>query len=61
MIQILESRSSDSFDTDILTSSESKYQLASESSDPPDIKIGCQDFGCNTINVLTKGCKTINV
>ena len=35
LIWIIESQSSDSFDIDILTSSESNYRSASESSDIP--------------------------
>ena len=60
-IRILEARSSDSSDNDILTSSESNYWCACESSDSPNIKLGYRDSCCNTINVLTKGHKTINV
>lgn len=44
-----------------LTLSGSNYQFASESSNSPDIKTGCQDSCCNTKNVLTKSHKTINI
>ena len=61
LIQILKSRSSNpssSSDNDILNSS---YHSTNETFDSPNIKIGCRDSCCNTINVLPKGRKTINV
>ncbi|KAL0000481.1 hypothetical protein SO802_014262 [Lithocarpus litseifolius] len=57
LIRILDSNtSSDSFDDD-LSSSDSCYHSADESSDSPNIKLGCRDSCCNTIhsvNTLTK-------
>ena len=64
MIRILESRSSDpsfSSDNDILSSTDSSYHSTDETSDSPNIKIGCRDSCYNTINVLPEGRKTINV
>ena len=64
LFQILESRSSTSFDSseeDFLSSFDFGYHSNSETSDSPNIKIGCRDSCCNTINVLSKGRKTINV
>ena len=43
---------------DFSSSSNSCYQSADDSSDSPNIKIGCKDFCCNVINfinTLTKG------
>ena len=55
---IIESNnSSDSLEEDFSSSSDSCYQSADESSDSPNIKIGCRDSCCNVIknvNVLTK-------
>ncbi|KAL0006049.1 hypothetical protein SO802_013610 [Lithocarpus litseifolius] len=57
LIRILESNnSSDSLEDD-LSSSDSCYHSADESSDSPNIKLGCRDSCCNTItsiNTLTK-------
>ena len=64
LIRILKSWSfnpSSSSDNDILSSTDSSYHSTNETSDSPNIKIGCRDSCCNTINVLTKGRKTINV
>ena len=55
---ILESNnSSDSLEEDFFSSSDSCYQFADDSSDSPNVKIGCRDSCCNVIkfvNVLTK-------
>ena len=43
---------------DFSSSSDSCYQSANETSDSPNVKIGCRDSCCNVIkyvNVLTKG------
>ena len=52
MIRILESRSSDSSsssDNDILSSTDSSYHSTDETSDSPNIKIGCRDSCYNKI------------
>ena len=57
LMRILESRSSNSSNSsenDILYSTDSGYHSNSETSDSPNIKIGCRDSCCNTINVLSK-------
>ena len=55
---ILESNnSSDSLEDDFSSSSDSCYQYVDDSSDSPNVKIGCRDSCCNVIkivNVLTK-------
>ena len=55
---ILESNnSSDSLEDDFSSSSDFCYQSADDSSDSPNVKIGCRDSCCNVIksvNVLTK-------
>ena len=59
LFKILESNNSfDSLEDDFFSSSNSCYQSADDSSDSPNIKIGCRDFCCNVINsdnTLTKG------
>ena len=59
MFRILESNNlSDSLEDDFSSSSDSCYQTADDSSDSPNIKIGCRDSCCNVINfinTLTKG------
>ena len=59
LFKILESHnSSDSLEDDFSSSSDSCYQSADDSSDSPNIKIGCRDSCCNVIkfvNTLTKG------
>ena len=59
LFKILESNnSSDSLEDDFSSSSTSCYQSVDDSSDSPNIKIGCRDFYCNVINfvnTLTKG------
>ena len=59
MFRILESNNSfDSLEYDFSSSSDSCYQSANDSSDSPNIKIGCRDSCCNVINsvnTLTKG------
>ena len=59
LFRILESNnSSDSLEDDFFSSSDSCYQSADDSSDSPNIKIGCKDSCCNVIksvNTLTKG------
>ena len=59
LFKILESNnSSDSLEDDFSSSSNSCYQSANDSSDSPNIKIGCRDSCCNVINsanTLTKG------
>ena len=59
LFKILESNnSSDSLEDDFSSSSDSYYQFADDSSDSPNIKIGCRDSCCNVINsvnTLTKG------
>ena len=58
LFRILESNnSSNSLEEDFSSSSDSRYQSADESSDSPNMKIGCRDSCCNVIksvNVLTK-------
>ena len=56
LFKILESNnSSDSLEDDFSSSSNSCYQSADDSSDSPNIKIGCRDSCCNSISTLTKG------
>ena len=59
LFRILESNnSSDSLEDDFSSSSNSCYQSVDDSSDSPNIKIGCRDSCCNVINsvnTLTKG------
>ena len=59
LFRILESNnSSDSLEDNYSSSSDSCYQSADDSSDSPNIKIGCRDSCCNVINfvnTLTKG------
>ena len=50
----------DSCEEDFSSSSYSDYQ-STETSDLPNIKIGCRDSCCNTVNVLSKTNKAINV
>ena len=53
MFRILESNnSSDSLEDDFSSSSNSCYQSADDSSDSPNIKIGCRDSCCNVINSI---------
>ena len=55
LFRILESNnSSDSLEDDFSSSSDSCYHSADDSSDSPNIKIGCRDSCCNVINALTK-------
>ena len=58
LFRILESNNlSDSLEDDFSSSSDSCYQSATDSSDSPNIKIGCRDSCCNVIksvNTLTK-------
>ena len=58
LFRILESNnSSDSMEDDFSSSSDSCYQSIDDSSDLPNIKIGCRDSCCNVIksvNILTK-------
>ena len=58
LFRILESNNlSDSLEDDFSSLSDSYYQSASDSSDSPNIKIGCRDSCCNVIksvNGLTK-------
>ena len=58
LFRILESKnSSNSLEDDFSSSSDSYYQSADDSSDSPNVKIGCRDSCCNVIksvNVLTK-------
>nr|XP_023912154.1 uncharacterized protein LOC112023759 [Quercus suber] len=64
LFRILESRSSassDSSEDDFLSLTDSSYHSNNETSDSLNIKIGCRDSCYNTINVLSKGRKTINV
>ena len=53
---------SDSFEKDFPSSFDSGYHSNSETStsSSPNIKIGCRDSCCNTINVLSKGNKTVS-
>ena len=54
---LFRSNSSDALEDDFSSSSDSCYQSADDSSDSPNIKIGCRDSCCNvikTINILTK-------
>ena len=57
--EFLESNNlSDSLEDGFSSSSGSCYQSVDDSSDSPNVKIGCRDFCCNVIksvNVLTKG------
>ena len=59
LFRILESNnSSDSLEDDFSSSSDSWYQSTDDSSNSPNIKIGCRDSCCNVINsvnTLTKG------
>ena len=59
LFRILESNnSSDSLEDNYSSSFDSCYQSADDSSDSPNIKIGCRDSCCNVINfvnTLTKG------
>ena len=59
LFRILESNNSfDSLEDDFSSSSDSCYQSADDSSDSPNVKIGCRDSCCNVIhfiNTLTKG------
>ena len=59
LFRILESNnSSNSLEDDFSSSSDSCYQSADDTSDSPNIKIGCRDSCCNVIhfiNTLTKG------
>ena len=61
LFRILESKYlSDSLEDDFSSSSDSWYQFADDSSDSPNIKIGCRDSYFNVIksvNTLTKGEK----
>ena len=61
LFKILESNNSSySLEDDFSSSSDSCYQSAGDSSDSPNIKIGCRDSCCNVIkyvNTLTKGEK----
>ena len=50
-----------SSNNDFLSSTDFGYHSNSETSNSPNIKIGCRDSCCNTINVLSKGRKTIDV
>ena len=58
LLWILESNnSSDSLEEDFSSSSDSCYQSANNSSDSPNIKIGCRDSCCNfikSVNILTE-------
>ena len=58
LFRILESKnSSDSLEDDFSSSSDSCYQSTDETSDSPNIKIGCRDSCCNVVKfvkVLTK-------
>ena len=58
LFRILESNnSSDSLEDDFSSSSDSCYQSTNDSSDSPNIKIGCRDSCCNAIksaNVLPR-------
>ena len=58
LFQILESNnSSNSLEDDFSSSSDSCYHSTDDSSDSPNVKIGCRDSCCNVIksvNVLTK-------
>ena len=61
LFKILESNNSSySLEDDFSSSSDSCYQSAGNSSNSPNIKIGCRDSCCNVIksvNTLTKGEK----
>ena len=62
LFQILESTNlTDSLEEDFSSSSDSGYHSSSETSASPNIKIGCRDSCCNTINVLSKNDKIVNV
>ena len=58
LFRILESNNSfDSLENDFSPSSDSCYQSTDDSSDSPNIKMGCRDSCCNVINsvnTLTK-------
>ena len=63
LFRILESRSpasSDSSEDDFLSWIDSGYHSNSKPFDTPNIKIGCRDYCCNTINVLSKGYQKKN-
>ena len=50
LFRILESNTpSDSLEDDFSSSSDSCYQSADDSSDSPNIKIGCRDSCCNVL------------
>ena len=54
LFRILESNnSSNSLEEDFSSSSDSCYQSADESSDSPNMKIGCRDSCCNVIKSVT--------
>ena len=59
LFRILESKNlSNSLEDDFSSSSDSCYQYANDSSNSPNIKIGCKDSCCNVIKsvtTLTKG------
>ena len=59
LFKILESNNSSySLEDDFSSSSDSCYQSAGDSSDSPNIKIGCRDSCCNiikSVNTLIKG------
>ena len=53
VVKLLESNnSSDSLKDDFSSSSNSCYQSVDDSSDSPNIKIGCRDSCCNVINSI---------
>ena len=61
LFRILESTTlSDSCEEDFSSLSDFDYQYT-ETSDSPNIKIGCRYSYCNIVNVLSKPNKTINV
>ena len=63
LFRILESNnSSDSLEDDFSSSSDSCYQSADDSSDSPNIELGCRDSCCNVIKSiknLTKSEETL--
>ena len=62
LFQILESTNlTDSLEEDFSSSSDSIYHFSSETSASPNIRIGCRDSCCNTINILSKNDKIFNV
>ena len=62
LFQILESTTlSDSLEEDFSSSSNLGYHSNSEASSSPNTKIGCRHSCCNTINVLFKGKKIVNI